>query len=453
MAEKAANQVTIVDVTDAYSVILDNEAHTFVGGLSTLGTAQTATTRVTAMLGGDVVAASVTLSEVTAPTGVTVSKDTDATSPTLTFSLAATVAAGGTITIPVHVGTDITINKTFSFSIAFKGETGATGSTGAGATNIIVGLDTIALPTSTSKTLTADQTITIPFAGYVGTSRVAATAAIGSLPTGVTISTNTAATTSADGSLVLSVASGTSLSSNISVPVAYALNSLTFTRVLTISAAVTGATGSTGSTGTSAIAAFMGNQAATIACNNDGTTSAASTITIPFTAYQGTTRIAATIATGTLPSGITAGTNTAGTSSADGSIVLNVASGSNLGGSASGSITLTVTAGGKAFTFNFTWAKSIKGNTGSAGAAGADALTLVVTSSNGLIFKNSSIATVLTAHIYKGGVEQTGTALAALGTIKWYKDGSTTAAATGSTLTIDAGDVTGKATYVAQLEG
>jgi hypothetical protein len=47
----------------------------------------------------------------------------------------------------------------------------------------------------------------------------------------------------------------------------------------------------------------------------------------------------------------------------------------------------------------------------------------------------------------------TGSALTALGTIKWYKDGSSTAAATGQTLTIDAGDVTDKATYVAQLEG
>ena len=94
-----------------------------------------------------------------------------------------------------------------------------------------------------------------------------------------------------------------------------------------------------------------------------------------------------------------------------------------------------------------------KGDTGATGAAGADALTLVITSSNGLIFKNSSIATVFTAHVYKGGVEVTGTALTALGTIKWYKDGSTTAASTGQTLTIDAGDVTGKATYVAQLEG
>ena len=75
MTVKAVNQATIVDVTDAYSVILDNEAHTFVGSTSTLGTAQTTTAKITAMLGGSVVAASVTLSEVTAPSGVTVTKD------------------------------------------------------------------------------------------------------------------------------------------------------------------------------------------------------------------------------------------------------------------------------------------------------------------------------------------------------------------------------------------
>ena len=71
----------------------------------------------------------------------------------------------------------------------------------------------------------------------------------------------------------------------------------------------------------------------------------------------------------------------------------------------------------------------------------------------GTIFKNSAIETVLTAHVYQGGVEVTGAALTALGTIKWYKDGSSTAAATGQTLTISAGDVTNKATYIAQLEG
>lgn len=90
----------------------------------------------------------------------------------------------------------------------------------------------------------------------------------------------------------------------------------------------------------------------------------------------------------------------------------------------------------------------------SVGKMGEDAITLTVTSSNGTIFKNTAIATTLTAHVYVAGVEVTGDALTALGTIKWYKDGSSTAlSTTGPTLTIDSGDVTGKATYIAQLEG
>ena len=97
-----------------------------------------------------------------------------------------------------------------------------------------------------------------------------------------------------------------------------------------------------------------------------------------------------------------------------------------------------------------------KGDTGArgpAGAAGADAITMAISSSAGTIFKNSAIVTTLTAHVYKAGVEVTGSALTALGTIKWYKDGGSSAVATGQTLSISAGDVTNKATYVAQLEG
>ena len=78
---------------------------------------------------------------------------------------------------------------------------------------------------------------------------------------------------------------------------------------------------------------------------------------------------------------------------------------------------------------------------------------MAITSSGGTIFKNTAIATTLTAHVYKGGVEVTGAALSSLGTIKWYKDGGTTSVATGSTYTISAGDVTNKATFSAQLEG
>ena len=297
MTVKAAAQETVVDVTDAYNVLLTNEAHTFIGSTSTLGTAQSATTQVVALLGANQVAASVTLSEVTAPTGVTVTKDTDATSPTLTFSLAATVAAGGTITIPVHVGTDITINKTFSFAIAFKGDTGTTGATGKGVSS-----------------------------------------------TSVTYQASSSGTTAPTGSWTAAI------------PAVSASQYLWTRTVITYS---------------------------------DSTTSTAYSV------------------------GMMGATGPTGAQGATGP----------------------------------------QGATGATGAAGADALTLVITSSNGLIFKNSAIATVFTAHVYQGGVEVTGTALTALGTIKWYKDGSTTAAATGATLTIDAGDVTGKATYVAQLEG
>ncbi len=90
---------------------------------------------------------------------------------------------------------------------------------------------------------------------------------------------------------------------------------------------------------------------------------------------------------------------------------------------------------------------------GTNGVDGKDAITMAITSSNGTIFKNTAIATTLTAHVYKGGVEVTGSALSSLGTIKWYQDGGTTAVATGSTFTITAGDVSNKAVFSAQLEG
>ena len=56
--------------------------------------------------------------------------------------------------------------------------------------------------------------------------------------------------------------------------------------------------------------------------------------------------------------------------------------------------------------------------------------------------------------VYKACVELNTTQIAALGTIKWYKDGSTTSlSTTGATLNITPSDVTNKASYIAQLEG
>lgn len=94
---------------------------------------------------------------------------------------------------------------------------------------------------------------------------------------------------------------------------------------------------------------------------------------------------------------------------------------------------------------------------GTNGADGKDAIVLSITSSNGTVFKNNSGSTVLTAHVFVGGVEQSiteaGVVENSLGSIKWYKGTDTTPVATAKTLTVSADDVTNTQTYKVQLEG
>lgn len=91
-----------------------------------------------------------------------------------------------------------------------------------------------------------------------------------------------------------------------------------------------------------------------------------------------------------------------------------------------------------------------QGETGPQGEAGADAVTLAIESSDGLIFHNVDVATTLTAHVYRGGTELTSDEVAMIGQIVWYKDGTQTA--TGATLTVASGSVESKASYMARLE-
>ena len=85
MAIKSSDQMTIVDLTDAYSVILTSDSYTF-PGTTNAAKAGSCTTQIIAMRGAEQIAASVNLNNVTKPTGITVTKDTNATSPTLTIT-------------------------------------------------------------------------------------------------------------------------------------------------------------------------------------------------------------------------------------------------------------------------------------------------------------------------------------------------------------------------------
>ena len=127
MAVKAADQVSIVDVTDAYSVILTSEAYTFLGTTSAAKPGS-CTTQVVCMQGANEVGFKI--GTITCPNGVTASVGTDG--KTITITASGSMTAPGDVSIPVTVnGTDVTITKRFSCGLALTGAPGAKGNTGA----------------------------------------------------------------------------------------------------------------------------------------------------------------------------------------------------------------------------------------------------------------------------------------------------------------------------------
>ena len=350
MGIKAVSQVDVIDLTDGYSVVLTNDNYTFLGTTNSVNGTQTTTTQVMALCGSEQV--SCTVGNITCPTGISAVSDGKSLQPTITITATSALTKSGTITIPIVVDGDITINKTFSYSIAFKGATGQNG------TSVTVSSTSVTYQIGASGTTkpTGTWSTTVP-----------------NVPNGQFLWTKTVVTYS-DGK------------STEAYSVSYK-----------------GTNGTNGSNGTSV------------------------TVKSTSVTYQAGT------------SGTTPPTGTWNPT------VPNVPNGQYLW-----TKTVVKYSDGKS---TESYSVSYKGTNGTNGKDGLDAITMAITSSGGTIFKNTAIATTLTAHVYKGGVEVTGSALTSLGTIKWYKDGGTTAVATGSTYTISAGDVSNKATFSAQLEG
>ena len=125
MAIKAVNQIDVIDLTDGYSVILTNDNYTFLGTTTSVNGTQTTTTQVMALCGSEQVPC--TVGTITCPTGISAVSDGKSPMPTITVTATSALTKSGTVTIPIVVNGDITINKTFSYSIAFKGQTGQNG--------------------------------------------------------------------------------------------------------------------------------------------------------------------------------------------------------------------------------------------------------------------------------------------------------------------------------------
>lgn len=128
MAIKSADQVTIIDVTDAYSVMLTSEAYTFVGGTGGVGAGQSCTTEAVAYCGtNQCTVVNVTAADIVCPAGISATVENSGTAKVkITFKTTATISTACEATIPVAVD-GITVNKKFSFAVAKTGATGASG--------------------------------------------------------------------------------------------------------------------------------------------------------------------------------------------------------------------------------------------------------------------------------------------------------------------------------------
>lgn len=354
MAIKSADQVTIIDVTDAYSVMLTSEACNLTGGPSGVAAGQSCLTEAVAFCGSNQCASvTVNKNDIVCPSGFSVSVENSGTSKVkITFTTTSTITTNCEATIPVVVD-DITVNKKFSIAVSLAGKNGTNG------TSVTV--------KSTSITYQA---------GTSGTTK----------PTGTWSTT------------LPTVAKGWYL----------------WTK--------------------------------TVVTYSDGKSTEAYTVS-----YQGTNGSNGTSVT-VSSSSVTYQASSSGTAAPTGTWSSSVPAVGN--GQFLWTKTVVNYSDGKSTT---SYSVSYKGTNGTNGKNGSDAITLTITSSNGTVFKNSSGSTVFTAHVYKGGIEQTisdaGVVTGGLGTIKWYRGGTTDAIATAKTLTVSAADVNNTQVYTCQLEG
>ena len=211
---------------------------------------------------------------------------------------------------------------------------------------------------------------------------------------------------------------------------------------VTITKIYDGTKGDPGTSGTGGISVVLGNEAQAIACSSGGAVSAATDVTIPFTAYQGLNRVACSCTVGTMATGITVKSNTAATASAAGSVVLTFAKSATLGGASvlTGSVPLTFSVAGQTVTKNFSWTKA------KAGSGGAAAVVFSIYAPNGTVVQNQSGSLLLATSAYSGATEITTGA-----TYQWakYVNGVWTniSGATASTLTVQGADIVNIQSY------
>lgn len=150
--------------------------------------------------------------------------------------------------------------------------------------------------------------------------------------------------------------------------------------------------GEQGKPGTPALNVVVANESQSIPCTNAGLVSKQMLLEIPFTGYEGFTKIACEVTVGELPSGISHTVENA-TPEKDGKVILNVAKNATLGGAdiLNGVITLTFTLKGQSVVKQFSWTKTKDGANGSARVYMLQPSTLIVKKLSGDKFSPEAV--------------------------------------------------------------
>lgn len=150
--------------------------------------------------------------------------------------------------------------------------------------------------------------------------------------------------------------------------------------------------GEQGKPGTPALNVVVANESQSIPCTNAGLVSKQMLLEIPFTGYEGFTKIACEVTVGELPSGISHTVENA-TPEKEGKVILNVAKNATLGGAdiLNGVINLTFTLKGQSVVKQFSWTKTKDGANGSARVYMLQPSTLIVKKLSGDKFSPEAV--------------------------------------------------------------
>ena len=192
---------------DAYTIILSNENISFsVSYENNLAIGdQSFTTDVRVFYGADE-RDDFVIGEIGSSNGITVSKTVNSVTLSVTDNTKIT-AKHGYFRIPISIDGMI-FYKDMSWNTVPQG---APGSVGQPALNISLGNESQNIPCNSEGVTLESFLIEIPFAAYEGFNKVACTASVGVLPSGITLGQNTGSTPDTDGLIILNVARGSNL--------------------------------------------------------------------------------------------------------------------------------------------------------------------------------------------------------------------------------------------------